>query len=117
MATKPTLSREYLFVPFTDMNFDVSDLDVHEMAFKAAGVEPAEVDWIEAIKVDSGHALYQASIGEGLALLIGPTRGDAVTTNNLALGDYQVWIDAAVPSSDERVVRVAGVLSITQSGA
>ena len=117
MATKPTLSREYLYVPMANMNFDVEDLDVHEMAFKSAGVEPLDADWITAIAVDTTHPLYVSSIGESLALLVGPTRGDAVTTENLALGDYQVWIDAAIPTSDERVVRLAGVLSITSTGA
>ena len=117
MASKPTLSREYLYVPFTSMNFVVSRLDVHEMAFKAAGVQPVDADWIEAIVVSSTHPLYVSSIGESLALLVGPARGDAVTTEELADGDYQVWVDAAVPTSDERVVRVAGVLTISPTGA
>lgn len=117
MATKPTLSREYLYVPFTNMNFVMANLNVNRLAFKAAGVEPLDADWRTAIKVTTVHALYQASIGESLALLIGPLRSDSVTTENLAAGDYQVWVDASVTASDERVVRVAGVLSITPTGS
>lgn len=117
MATKPTLSREYLYIPFTDMNFVMANLTVNAMAFKSAGVEPLDADWRTALKVTSVHALYQASIGESLALLIGPTRSDSVTTESLAAGDYQVWVDAKASGSDERVVRVAGVLSITPTGA
>lgn len=116
MATKPQLSREYLYVPFTNMNFVVADLNVHRMAFKAAGVEPVDSDWQVAIKVTVGHAIYLASIGEGIALLVGPTRGDSVTTFDLANGDYQVWVEARVPTSDERVVRVAGVLTVSTAG-
>lgn len=116
MATKPYLSREYLYVPFTAMNFVVADLSVNRMAFKAAGVEPLDGDWNVAIKVTVGHAIYVASIGEGLALLVGPLRGDSVTSFDLALGDYQVWVEARVPTSDERVVRVAGVVTINTTG-
>ena len=117
MATKPTLSREYLYVPFTNMNFDVDDLAVNQIAFTDAGVAPAELDWEPAIVVNSLHALYVASIGEGLAILVGPTRGDTVTTVDLAAQDWQVWIDAAVTGSDERVVRAAGVLEVNTLGA
>jgi hypothetical protein len=117
MATKPQLSREYLYVPFTNMNFDVADLIVNGIAFMAQGVEPAEIDWIEALVVDSLDPLYVASIGEGIALLVGPLRGDVgITTEDLALGDYQVWVDAAVAGSDERIVRVAGTLTVNLGG-
>jgi hypothetical protein len=112
MATKPELSREYLYVPFSAMNFEVADLVVNGVAFTAAGVEPIEDDWIDAIVVDELHDLYVSSIGEGLAVLVGPERGDTVTTEDLAAGEYQVWIDAAVTGSDERVVRTAGILTV-----
>lgn len=117
MASKPYLSREYVYVPFTGMNFDVADLVVNRIAFMAEGVEPLDADWIDAIVVDAVDPIFVASIGEGLALLVGPDRGDAVTTEDLALGDYQVWVEASVTGSDERVVRVAGTLSITLATA
>lgn len=116
MAVKPELSREYLFVPMSQMNFDVTDLDVHNMAFTDAGVAPLEPAWLDAIVVDTLSPLYQASIGESLALLVGPDRGDVVTTEELVAGDYQVWIDVAIPTSDERVVRAAGILTVNVDG-
>lgn len=117
MASKPRLSREYIYVPMGGIGYDVTDLTVNAIAFKAAAEEPAEIDWIDAIIVDSTHAIYEPSIGESLALLVGPDRGDTVTTEDLALGDYQMWIDAKIPTSDERIVRVAGILSITLATA
>jgi hypothetical protein len=116
MATKPQLSREYLYVPMSQMNFDVDDMDVHQIAFTAEGIEPAELDWIVAFAVGSADPLYQPSIGEALAILVGPTRGDSVTTEDLADGDYQVWVDVAIPTSDERVVRTAGILTVSPTG-
>lgn len=117
MATKATLSREYLFVPLSNINFAIADLDLHRMAFKDAGVEPLDGDWITAIKVDSAHALYQASIGESVALLVGPARGDTVTTEDLTAQDWQVWVEVSTAASDERVVRVAGTLTVSATGA
>ena len=118
MATKPTLSREYLYVPFTNMNFVVSTpRRPRDGVQSGRGANRWTPTGSTAITVSSTHPLYVSSIGESLALLVGPTRGDAVTTENLAVGDYQVWVDAAVPTSDERVVRVAGVLSISPTGA
>lgn len=117
MASKPRLSREYVYVPFTGMNFDVTDLIVNRIAFMAEGVEPTDGDWITAIVVDAVDPLFVSSIGEGLALLVGPDRGESVVTEDLALGDYQAWVEAAITGSDERVVRVAGTLSITLATA
>ena len=118
MAIKPYLSREYLYIPFDEMTgLDPSDLIVNRVAFMDAGVEPADLDWIEAIVVDTLDPLYVPTIGEAVALLIGPDRGDSVTTEDLAIGDYQVWVDAAITGSDERIVRVAGLLEITATGA
>jgi hypothetical protein len=118
VAIKPQLSREYLYVPFDQMEgLDVDDLVVSRLAFMDAGVEPAELDWIDAIIVGSLDPLYVPAIGEAIALLVGPDRGDSVTTEDLAIGDYQVWVDAAVTGSDERIVRVAGLLEITATGA
>ena len=117
MATKPQLSREYVYVPFTQMNMEVADLSLQQIAFiDTPGTEPAEIDWIPAIAVDSVDPLYVPSIGEAITLLVGPDRGDAVTTEDLPDGDYQVWIDAAVTGSDERIVRVAGILTINATG-
>lgn len=118
MADKPTLSREYVFIPFTEMNMDVGDLTVNAIAFIAtAGDEPEESDWEPAIVVDSAHDLFATFGAEGLAILQGPERGDTVTTIDLADGTYQVWIDARVTGSDERIVRLAGVLNLTPTGA
>lgn len=116
MASKAQLSREYLYIPLASMNFDVNDLVVNGVAFKAAGVVPAEIDWRTAIVVDNTHPIYKPSIGEGIALLVGPARGDLVTTEDLANGDYQVWVDLSVMGSDERVVRTAGILTISDEG-
>lgn len=116
MATKPQLSREYLYFPFAEMNFDVDDLTFQKVAFTDEGVEPTDPDWQDAIVVNSAHALFQPTIGEGLAILVGPTRGDSVTTFDPPDGDSQVWIDVKVTGSDERVVRVAGILSNTVTG-
>jgi len=113
-ATKPTLSREYLYVPMTNMNLgDVGTLTLARLAFKAAGVQPLDADWHDAIKVNAVHALYVASIGPALAILLGPLRGDTISGTNYDLtdGDYQVWVEAKAPSSDERVVRVAGTFT------
>lgn len=116
MATKPQLSREYLYIPMSQMTFDVDDMDVHQVAFTAAGVAPLEVEWIQAIAVGSAHALYRPTIGESLAVLVGPDRGDIVTSEDLTAGDYQVWVDVAIPTSDERVVRAAGILIVNVTG-
>lgn len=117
MATKATLSREYLFIPIDQLSFAIADLNLHRIAFKDAGVEPLDADWIVAIKVDSAHALYQASIGESIAVLVGPARGDAVSTNDLAAQDWQCWCEFSTASSSERVVRVAGTLTVSATGA
>jgi len=116
VATKPRLSRENLYIPFTAMNFDPADLVVNQIAFTDEGVEPAELDWLDAIPVEDTDPAYVVSIGEGMYILVGPTRGDSVTTEDLPLGDYQVWVDVAVTGSDERIVRVAGLLEVTATG-
>lgn len=118
MAIKPQLSRDYMYVPFDNMTgLDVDDLVVSRVAFMDAGVEPAEIDWIDAIIAGSADPLFVPSFGEAIVLLVGPDRGDAVTTEDLAIGDYQVWVDAAVAGSDERIVRVAGLLEVTATGS
>lgn len=116
MATKPRLSREYVYIPMGGIGYDVDDLTVNAIAFKGAAEEPAEIDWIDAIVVNAAHAIYDPAIGESLALLVGPDRGDTVTTEDLPNGDYQMWVDAKIPTSDERIVRVAGVLTISLTG-
>jgi len=117
VVSKPTLSREYIYVPLADLNFTVADLDLHRVAFTNAGVEPLDGDWNVATVIDSAHARYQASIGEAIEIMVGPDRGDAVTTFDLAAQDWQVWIEASTATSDERVVRVAGTLTVSATGA
>lgn len=116
MATKPTLSREYMYVPIEDMNVVAADLVVNGLAFMTAGAEPEEADWQSAMIVDTGDPLFNADIGDSLVLLVGPTRGDSVTTLDLTPEDYQVWVDVAVTGSDERIVRIAGTLEVSATG-
>jgi hypothetical protein len=115
MASIPGLSREYLYVPITDLNVTVANITLSKLAFLASAVEPADVDWEDAIVAGVGHPLYRAEIGPAFVILIGPTRGDAVTTLDLANGDYQVWVDVKTSDSDERIVRIAGTLTVSLS--
>lgn len=118
MATKLTLSREYLYCPLANLNFDPAELDVHRVAFKDdPGTEPDEEDWLVAIVVDNDeHPLWRPDIGPALVILVGPARGDTVTTEDLAPGDYQVWLEVSTPDSDERPVRRPGTLTVTATG-
>lgn len=115
-ATKPRLSREYLYVPLAAMNVTVATLTIHNIAFKAEGVEPLDSpsDWDAATVVTLALEpdLYVTSIGDSLAILTGPLRGDTVTTVDLAVGDHQVWVEVGEPGSDERIVRTAGIYTI-----
>lgn len=114
MATKQQLSRQYVYAPLSDTSFDLADADVAQVAFMTdATTEPTDTDWVSAIVVDDTHELYDADIGEALAVLVGPARGDTVTTEDLATGDYTVWSDVSTPGSDERLVSIHGTLSIT----
>lgn len=115
-ASKPTLSREYLYVPMTGMNFAIADLTMSNVAFTAAGIEPAEIDWQTGIPVDSAHALYVPSFGEAIVILVGPARGDTVDTFDLDAGDHQAWVEVQVTGSDERVVRPAGIVTVSATG-
>ena len=111
--SKPRLSRQYVYCPFASLNFNLGDADVKRVALMdEAGVEPAEEDWIEAIAVSEGHEFYVSEIGPALALLVGPDRGDNVTTEDLPLGTYQCWTDSSVPSSDERIVELHGTINV-----
>jgi hypothetical protein len=99
------------------MNVDVATLTLHNIAFTASsGVEPLDSpsDWDAAIVVTLALEpdLYVSSIGDSLAILTGPLRGDAVTTVDLAVGDHQVWVEVKEPASDERIVRTAGIYTI-----
>jgi len=116
VASKPTLSRDYVYVPLANMNVPVASLTVYNVAFMDPGQEPADEDWHEAIPVDLNHDLYVAKHGESLAILVGPARGDDVDSLELSAGDYQVWVDVAADGSDERVVRVAGTFTISATG-
>lgn len=112
-AEKPYLSRQYVYAPLANLNVDLSTATLHKVAFMTSPtVEPADVDWLDAIVVTTGHALYDASIGDALAILVGPARGDAVTTEDLAAGSYTMWSDWSIPGSDERNVDWHGTVTI-----
>lgn len=117
MADKLALSRENLYFPLGDINFAIGDLNLHRVAFMAAGVAPTDPDWIVATVVDDAHPLFDPAIGVGLALLVGPARGDAVSTEELGVGTFQCWVEVSTAASDERVVRVAGSLTITETAS
>lgn len=113
-ATKPQLSRQYVYAPLGSLNFDLSLSTYTKLALKSdPTVAPVDADWNDAIRVTSGHALYDATIGNALAILVGPARADVVTTLDLAAGSYLVWCDIKPPSSDERIVDWHGTLEIT----
>jgi len=112
---KPRLSRQFMYARFRDLNFPLADADVHRVALMDAGQEPATSDWLEALKVTEGHDLYKPDVGDALALMIGPARGDLVATHDLPVGIYQVWSDTSTPSSDERVVEVHGTITVVQA--
>lgn len=117
MAAIPGLSREYVYIGISGLNVAVADITVHQLAFMGAGEEPLEADWEDAILVDDDtHPLWRASIGPAYAILIGPDRGDVVTTLDLPDADYQVWTDTKVTGSDERIVRIAGTLDVNLTG-
>lgn len=117
MVAIPGLSREYLWVPVTNLNFVVADITLSKLAFLDAGIEPVDGDWEDAEVVDVGDPDYDADIGPALRILIGPARGDAVTSLDLPDDDYQVWVDVKVTGSDERVVRIAGTLTVNLGGS
>lgn len=118
MASIPGLSREYVYIGISDLNVVVADINYNKLAFMAAGVEPVDADWEDAILVDDDtHPLWRPSVGPAYAILIGPARGDAVTTLDLPDDDYQVWTDTKVTGSDERIVRIAGTLTINLGGS
>lgn len=116
MVDKPRLSREYLHVPLGLIDLDVTDLTVHRVAFMDAGVEPTDTDWVDAIAVGEGDSLFRPAIGPSLVLLVGPDRGDLVDSEDLDVGDHQVWVEVSATGSDERVVRVAGILTVSTTG-
>ncbi|MCA1806526.1 MAG: hypothetical protein LC687_01485 [Actinobacteria bacterium] len=114
MIELQALSRQYVYAAFDSLNFDISTADVHRIAFLTDPlVAPADGDWEEAIVVDDSHPWYIQSFGAGaLALLVGPARGDAVTTLELAEGLYVMWTDVSTPTSDERVVSFHGTVEV-----
>lgn len=110
MSAQPSLSRELVYVKLSELNVIAGSLTIHALAFKdTPGVSPSEVDWIDATVTTKDGV-------DALAVLVGPTRGDTVTTNPLADADYQVWIDASEDVSGERVVRPCGIHSINPLG-
>jgi len=112
---KPVQSRQYLFVRFADTSFDLAATNVHRVAFVGAGVEPSEEDWVEAEVVVDGHPLWRPDIGEAFALLVGPDRGDPVTTRDLPVGVHQCWSDSSTPDSDERIVELHGTVTVVSA--
>src|SRR5688572_23526066 len=116
MATIPGLSREYLYVPITDLNVTVANITLSKLAFLDAGIEPVDADWEDATVFEVGDSLYRPSVGPAFVILIGPARGDAVTTLDLPDDDYQVWVDVATSDSDKRIVRIAGTLTVSLTG-
>jgi hypothetical protein len=116
MVAIPGLSREYVYIGIADLNVTVADITLSKLAFLDAGIEPVDADWEDALVVDVGDPLYRASVGPAYVILIGPARGDAVTTLDLPDDDYQVWTDTKVTGSDERIVRIAGTLTVNLGG-
>ena len=92
MLSIPSISTEYLKVPVVGAD----PLLPVEMAVVPTGVEPVEIDWLDA-EWDADDA----------RLLIGPN-GGAVT---LANGEYGVWVRITAPP--EKPVLFAGHLIIT----
>ena len=116
MAQKSRLSRQYVYAPLTDLNFSLDTATVHKVAFMSnPDVEPQEVDWVEAEVITSGHSLYDQAIGNALAVLVGPARGDDVTSEDLSAGEYLLWSDVSVPSSDERIVVWHGPVEVIEA--
>lgn len=120
-ATLSALARQYVYVPFTNLvGFTMDTVTYARLAFLTDPTAvPVDADWKTPIIVgSSAHALWvKAGSVPSLAILIGPARGDVVTTVELALvnaatTDYQVWWDLKVPNSDERPTDSAGVLTI-----
>lgn len=110
MSAQPSLSRELVYIKLSELNLDAGLLTIHALAFMdTPGISPAEVDWVDAIITTKDGE-------DALAVMVGPTRGDVVTTEALADADYQVWVDASVDVTGERVVRPAGVHSINPMG-
>jgi hypothetical protein len=113
MVTKLQLSREYLYIPVADMNVTIASLTLQRIAFiTTPGTPPTDPDWKNALAVDNGDPQYVPSIGDSLVILVGPLRGDSVTTQDLAVGTYEVWVEVKVTGSDERIVRIAGTLEV-----
>ena len=114
MVTKLQLSRDYLYVPITDMNVNPASISLQRIAFMdTPGGVPLDGDWNNAILVDdAGDPQWVASIGISFVILVGPLRGDAVTSEDLPVGTYQVWVELKITGSDERPVRIAGTLEV-----
>lgn len=134
-VVKTRLSRQYVYLPFAGSNVNLGAATVHRVAFVSDPTsEPVDADWREAIVVTATngtggapHSLWDdllAAVAPGpgaapapppdgaFAILVGPTRGDTVTTEDLAVGEYLAWSDTKVPGSDERPATWHGPVSI-----
>ena len=114
MVTKMQLSRDYIYVPITEMNVTPASISLQRIAFMdTPGEVPLDADWVNAILADdSGDPQWVAEFGPSFVVLVGPDRGDTVTSEDLAAGTYQVWVELKVTGSDERPVRIAGTLEV-----
>lgn len=110
MSAQPSLSREIVYVKLSQLNLDPQNLTVHQIAFiDTPGTSPEEEDWLTATVTEKDGT-------PALAVMVGPERGDSVSTNELEDADYQVWVDVSVDTTGERVVRPAGIHSINPLG-
>lgn len=114
MVTKLQLSRDYLYVPISQMNVTPASISLQRIAFMdTPGEVPLDADWKNAILADdAGDPQWNAAFGASFVILVGPARADSVTTQDLAVGTYQVWVELKVTGSDERPVRIAGTLEV-----
>lgn len=117
--TKSRLSRKYVYAPLTDLSVDLETATLNKVALLTdPAVEPSDADpddWIDGIVVTqtgANSSLWVEEIGDAIAILVGPERGDATGSTDLASGEYMMWSDWKVPGSDERHVEWHGKVTI-----
>lgn len=105
------LDRETTEFVFWGVDGDIPQGDV-QLSLKTADQRPEGLDWVSALKVQSGHALWEsANLAEPdhnwyVAKLIGPWNNDY----DPGVGEYQVWV--RFEDAPERPVRRPGGLEI-----